>query len=317
MNIDLEMDYLNFVAERHAVWEHRQAGDPQPWADDPILRQRKFTNVFRVLDYGSQFVLTDLMEDGLSPRDLLMRMFLYRHTGRVETWEYLQVVGCGYPTMRTLDETLASWQEYRGATTTTQRGQEARNRPGEKRVFQRPVFTSAYLVFPQSATPGTDKLESIIALTKRLFTEGGRDDIVPDFLSAKTPAKRFEALRRNPGVADFMSMQILTDWGYTTQDQENEFVIAGPGAIKGAKLLYPTKPAGEVIRKMHKQIICSPDVPLLELPGGRVRVPSLMDIQNTLCEFSKYARYMDSPSKAEFQPAHPGIQPKPTLPPLW
>lgn len=317
-DLDMIIDYIDFVTERHQVWQLRQAGAPQPWTDNTILQERKFTNVFRVLDPGSQFVLTDLVDPDLPARDTLMRMFLYRHTGRIETWEYLQLVAGGYPTVDTLDETLEAWQEYRGDTKITQRGQEARNRPGEKRTFQRPVFTSAYLVFPQSDVKGTDKLESIVALTKRLFTPGSPDDVVPDFLAAKTQAKRFEILRRNKGVADFMSMQILTDWGYVGVDREDEFIVAGPGAIRGAKLLYPTKKAGPVMREMHEYISETPGMPVLEMPGGRVRVPSLMDVQNTLCEFSKYARYMKAESTGKpYKPAHPGPQPAPVLPPLW
>ena len=91
-------DFLRFVVERHRIWEQRQAGAPQPWTDDPVLATRKFTNVFRVLDPGTQFLLTDLFEPDIDPRDTLMRAFLYRHTGRVEIWELLGVMTGQYPT---------------------------------------------------------------------------------------------------------------------------------------------------------------------------------------------------------------------------
>src|SRR5690606_16881611 len=99
--------------------------------------------------------------------------------------------------------------------------------------FDRPMFTGAYLVFPQSSAPGTDKLESIIDLTRRLVDEG----VFEKFVAAETQAARFGLLRANKGVADFMSMQILTDYGYSTEFRENEFVVPGPGARKGAAVL--------------------------------------------------------------------------------
>lgn len=284
MSLDAQMDFLDFVAARHQAWAARQAGLPQPWTDDPIVSSRKFTNVFRVLDYGSQFVLTDLIEDGLEPEDQLMRLFLYRHTGRVEVWKYLQAQMGGYPTCEDLDDVLEVFKEYRG----------------EAKIRTRSVFTSAYLVFPQSQIPGTDKLDSIIDLTKRLFVTGTRTS--HDFFNARNQMERFESLRRNKGVADFMSMQILTDWGYGTEFREDDFVVAGPGARKGAAALG-LRPE-EAVRWAVTSIRSS-------LPEVRVagRVPSYMDAQNCLCEFSKYVRYQQKPNPSEmYRPAHPGPQ---------
>ena len=39
--------YWYFASERHRVFERRVAGEPDPWTDDPILREFKFCNVFR------------------------------------------------------------------------------------------------------------------------------------------------------------------------------------------------------------------------------------------------------------------------------
>ena len=37
INPDKALDYLDFVAERHGVWQKRQAGRPGPWTSDPIV----------------------------------------------------------------------------------------------------------------------------------------------------------------------------------------------------------------------------------------------------------------------------------------
>jgi hypothetical protein len=282
IDADAALTFLSFVEQRHRAWERRTAGLPQEtWTDDPIVATHKFTNVYRVLDYGSQFVLTDLIDPNLDERTQLRDLFLYRHTGRVEAWDYAAVVAEAYP--YDLDELYQIWSAYRNEG--------------------RPFFTNAYLVFPQSTVPGTDKLRSIIDLTERLFTEGSPDDVVPDFLAVKTQQERFRVLRRNKGVADFMSMQVLTDWGYTPhcgEDRENEMVVCGPGAVKGARALGldPDSAIQWAVTSLRN--------------SGTVRLgdrlPSYMDVQNCLCEFSKYVRFAAKPIPAKpYKPAHPGL----------
>lgn len=297
MNADNWFTFEEFVKERHRIWERRQTGEPGPWTEDPILRSHKFTNVFRILDPGSQFLLTDLFDDFPDERTTLMRCFLYRHTGRIEAWQYLYGQFGSYPEPRHLNDVLDAWKEFRDRS-------------------KAPFFTNAYLVFPQSQVPGTDKIESIVDLTKRLFTPGSDQDIVPDFLKAHTQRERFAVLRRNKGVGDFMSMQILTDWSYSPgqYDRENDFIVPGPGAIKGAKYLSTDK-APEVLRWAWNAFLDDPDCPTIEMPTGYLRKPSLMDVQNCLCEFSKYMR---KPAREQaYEASHSALQLRPEYPTHW
>jgi hypothetical protein len=259
---------------------------------------------------------------------MLLRLFLYRHTGRVEAWQYLPLVVGEYPTWENLDDTLEAWYEYRGKTTTKKKaprrpGQVGRGNGNQTSVSERPLFTGAYLVFPQSQVPGTDKIASIIDLTRRLFHPDSPTDCVPDFMAATTQADRFNALRRNKGVADFMSMQVLTDWGYTPNcgvDREDEFVVPGPGAVRGAQALSPGRPVMETLLWAVDALRSSEGCPALPLdhPGDPVRLPSWMDVQNTLCEFSKWVRFSEKPLPSKpYRPAHPGPQPAPLLPQHW
>ena len=49
---------------------------------------------------------------------------------------------------------------------------------------------------------------------------------------------------------------------------------------------------------------------------GRSLTP--MDVQNSLCEFGKYAREFVTPrKKTTYRPSHPGAQPSPIIPPWW
>lgn len=293
---DAALAYEDFVIARHRVWEARQLGLPAPWTDNPIVNERKFTNVFRILDPGTQFLMTDLYSDpDLEPVTAAYRAFLYRHTGRIETWQAAEEFLGHKPRPGDEDEILAIWDHWRN-------------------VMERPFFTNAYLVFPQSQVPGTDKVHSIVDLASSLAVSG----TFQSFVDARSPQERFAVLRGVKGVGDFMAMQVTTDYGYSpfeTHDQENTYVVAGPGAVKGARELEPGK-VPPVLEWAHERLhSLSLELPL---PGGRVRYPSLMDTQNTLCEFSKYARYMRKPLTGRaYTPAHPGHQPPPVLPTHW
>jgi hypothetical protein len=314
--------FLGFATERHRVWERRQMGQAPPWTDHPVLASKKFTNVYRVLDYGSQWLFrSGWISPEASPRNQLMRLFLYRHTGRWEAWDVVLEILDRPPLLEDLPLAREILHAYKGEANISYYGpNEKRNKEGGiHRTFQRPVFTSAYLVFPQSTVAGTDKLDSIFDLTLRLFTPGSPDDIVPDFLAANSQPARFRTLRRNKGVADFMSMQILTDWGYTPQcgeDREDEFVVPGPGARKGSEALAPRTRPEDVVRWVQGAVHADPGCPHLFVPASMsIRPPSLMDVQNLLCEFSKLVRY--TPNGVAYKPSHPGPQPAPALPVHW
>jgi hypothetical protein len=116
-----------------------------------------------------------------------------------------------------------------------------------------------------------------------------------------------------------MSMQILTDWGYLYPQDENEFIVPGPGARRGIQAITKTPDQVGFLRFAREELLAGDDCPTLNLDDkGSVRYPSIMDVQNTMCEFSKYVRYLDSGKVMNpYRPAHPGVQPDPILPQHW
>lgn len=297
MAIDVKTMYFNFVVNRHAIWEKRQAGHPGPWTANPYL-WRKYTNVFRVLDPGSQYVV-EMMKDAPTPADALARAFLYRYTNRPETWDYLKQELGHWPLAEDMNEDLIlHLVDYRIAG-----GQ---------------VFSGAYIIMPAPNTKG-DKAAHAVALTSRLMHPESPVRAVEAVVGASTQYAAFEALRSHHGVGDFMAMQVLTDWGYYWSGwDENTFVVAGPGSKKGIAHMSRDKPE-DFIREIRDEWYQRADCPLIPLPNGLHRPPSLMDIQNTFCEFSKYMRAIMDPKKPTrpYVPAHPGPQPEPILPAHW
>lgn len=296
--------YRSFVHYRHLIWEARQKGFEPPWSPpaNVVLNSKKFTNVFRVLDPGSQYVVQMLQEPGLLPRDALARAILYRFTNRPETWDHLEKVYGRWPLATDMNDELIH---------------HLHETPGGK------IFSGAYIIMP---TPGKvgDKVAGAVALARLLTHPESPENVVDRVVGAATPAAAYEALRSHYGMGDFMSMQILTDWGYySPTHDENAFVIAGPGSRRGVAHLFDTGAkvsTEDVIRWVRDRWWEDLACPTVPLPGSLVRAPSLMDIQNTFCEYSKYVRYLTkdytNPS-TPYRPAHPGRQPVPLLPHHW
>lgn len=284
MDPDAGIAFLDFVAERHKVWEARQRGDAQPWTEDPVLATRKFTNIFRLLDPGSQFVMTDLMCD--NEFEFLLRCLLYRITNRPE-----------------------AWRAFEGEVSLAHRPVEFRQHMHDYKASGGQVFSGAYMIWG-GTEKGVDKIDHVFGVLDGALSG------VADFLMADTQRERFEALEGCRGMGPFNAMQVLTDFGYGTEFRENEFVIPGPGARKGATALGLT--GEDAIEWGYEALQDLDPLPMVWGSGNRGHFLSKMDVQNCLCEFSKYVRYASKPSPQKlYSPAHPGPQPVPRLPRDW
>lgn len=284
--------YKGFILERHRIWERRIAGEPGPWSEDPILIGRKFCNAFRVLDHGSQYVLKHLL-DG-PPIDVLLRCFLYRFTNRSGPWEHFYSLYERVPTLEdlTTDLLLSTWDRY-----------------------ESPIFNNAYRINVDRTWDGK-KLDWLIFRAKEIFLEGKYFSV--DEYLVSDPPEQHELLTRVPRVGDFMAMQILTDWNYSRYgyDAENEFIVPGPGAVRGSEILDPDADPTEMIYRIAEVWEAEPDAPRIPLPGGGSRGLSLMDIQNTFCEFDKYIReQVRGKTFSPYTPTHKTTAP--ALPEHW
>ena len=105
-----------WMTERHAIHQRRLAGQPWPWTDDPIFRQHAFTNVFRVYDRVTQYIICNVI--GKGDQDLhetCFRVILFRCFNRISTWELL-LDHFGELTWRDFDLTAYEsilYEEYR------------------------------------------------------------------------------------------------------------------------------------------------------------------------------------------------------------
>jgi hypothetical protein len=78
---------IYFASEREAIRLQKEAGLPQPWTDDKILREGKFTNIKREYDRVSRFIFQWAEPVIPHAETLLFNLLFARHCNRVETLE--------------------------------------------------------------------------------------------------------------------------------------------------------------------------------------------------------------------------------------
>lgn len=283
--------FWQFIAERQKVWYRRVVeGRPAPWTDDDILQEYRFTNVYRELDPGTQYVIQNILEADASRRDKIFNVMLYRLIGRLETHEYL-----GFQSLDSFD--AAEFEEQL---------KHRRDDMGET------VFTGAYMVSGYNQMGSSDKVENVTALFKDLTDNPTFFD---DMLSVESLADAYDLIRSQPGFGNFLSYQVLVDLLYPVDYYDGDSVLPfspddwsspGPGAQKGLKQLvtefngFDRLDVMRWLRQNQQQEFDRLDLefPYLEtVDGGRLEL-SLANIQNCLCEFYKYHKILNSNGRA-------------------
>ena len=285
-------DYYRFVVNRHRAWERRADGEPRPWSEDPIIDRGKFTNVFRALDPGSQYAMELLMDCQDDDADLLTRAVLYRYTNRPEGWEHFREIIGRYPIADdAANGTLTRvWIDFRAN--------------GGK------LQSTAYRVFaPPNRPAGQTYIEWLSVLVQSMLG----DDLLGALRQREgAVAEQVKLFDKYPRCGPFMGQQILTDLGYVgaVNSGENVYAVPGIGAHTGARALGLDANAA-----IH-------DAWLTWAMDGKVQLhgetPSMMDVQNTFCEFGKYAR-MRTAGKLSmpFRPTTDQTEPRYVLPARW
>ena len=84
--------YFHFARARMDIFWRRMQ-DQTPLTTDPILSRYKFTNVYRVLDRVSQYLVRRVIYErpaDFSAEDTLFRILIFKIFNKIETWEFLE-----------------------------------------------------------------------------------------------------------------------------------------------------------------------------------------------------------------------------------
>lgn len=263
--------YWRLAAERQRVYHSRLAGVPAPWTHDVIVSQYRFTNAYRAADRVSQDLIQMVYTGSQDPDDVLLRILLYRFFNKPETWRAIEGAmgevravdfdpqACG----AFLDQALAQ---------------------GER------IYSAAYIV-PPPPFGHQRKHRNHLALIETMIA----GDLGQSLRQASGLQDVFHLLLDYPSLGPFLAFQLTIDLNYSTliDFDEDDFVVAGPGALSGLAKCFPDArdvPASELIRWMvdtQEQQLAYYEIDFQNLFGRRLK---LIDCQNLFCETDKYAR---------------------------
>lgn len=264
--------YWYLAAERQAMFFRRIEGKPSPWTDDDVLSRHRFTNAYRASDRVSQYLLQRVIYDtDRDALDTVLRILLFKVFNRIDTWEHL-VFRVGEPDVSSFDCELYS------------RILDERLSAGER------VYSAAY-VMPDPKLGHDRKHHNHLALLHELLNDGS----LTDLFKARTLEDLYGQLLSIASFGRFLAFQYAIDLNYSPHFnfREMDFVVAGPGAIRGiAKCFEDTGglTPEEIIACMAvstDEFMNSGRHAFQNLDGRSLQ---LVDCQNLFCEVDKYAR---------------------------
>ena len=298
-----------FAVERQRVYLRRLAGEPPPWTDDPVLSAYRFTNAFRAADRVSQYLIRMAHEDPFaSDETLFLRTLLFKIFNRIDTWEHI-VDRLGPP--------VAFRFDYDACADLL----SDRLRAGT------PVYSAAYIMPSGGKRTGRGgpKHRMHLHLVRDMVTYG-----LPQRLTqTKSLEDAYQMLIGWRTLGPFLAFQYAIDLNYTPlmSHSETDFVAAGPGARDGLWKCFDS--IGDYT--LAEAILWLTDRQEEEFKRYGLRFDGLwgrplqpIDVQNLLCEVSKYTR-VSHPEiegrsgrtriKQRFKPVGPLL--KPFFPPKW
>jgi hypothetical protein len=261
-----------FAAERQRILFARIDGRPAPWTSDPILQRYRFTNSYRIADRVSQFLLTHVIYDEPHEVDeIVFRVLLFKLFNKIETWKLLE------ENLGPLTPSRYSFAEYdRVLSDALESGQR--------------IYSSAYIV-PNPPFGEHRKHGNHLRLIEAMMNDG----IASKVCGADTLHDVFQALIAYPSLGPFLAFQLAVDLAYSEvlACSESEFVVPGPGALDGLSKCFADVgqfSGRDVIMWMTDTAREHFDALDIEFPTLYGRDLQPVDIQNLLCEISKYSR---------------------------
>ncbi|MBX7534121.1 hypothetical protein K3175_00455 [Qipengyuania sp. GH1] len=303
-------DYWKFAAKRHEAYLNRVHGLSAPWTNDPIIARYRFTNTFRAADRVSQFLIQRIQYDrsnDIGDEDLLFRTLLFKIFNNIDTWNSLE---------REFGE--IRWRNF-----------DFDRADGllEALISSGKTIYSAAYIMPSPAFGAKRKHTNHLRLLQSMMAGG----LARRVNATKSLQTLYNELLNFKGLGPFLAFQYAIDVNYSqlTEFEENEFVIAGPGAHDGIRKVFPQSSPDDAELIIYWMVENQErEFSRLGIDFGGLFGRSLraIDCQNIFCEISKYCRV-----------AHPNLEgttgrtrikqtfsshrriptPKPFFPPKW
>lgn len=233
-------EFFRTMFERQEVWNKRfLLNQSAPWTEDEILKDYKFTNVYRELDKHSQYLIKEVMiPENTNSLNLVWKMMLFRIFNQPATFNFIKQ---NYETPAWASG-FCNWNDYKP--------NELSGYIDEVRKCNQNPFTEAYLINSQ-ACPGCKRdfcyTQVILPAIHKSIPK-----IIKLMKTAKTGKEFVKFLETLPGVGSFIAHEFYQDFTYIDrycEDKFNglfpfnqdDFTNVGPGAEVGIRLILPSR----------------------------------------------------------------------------
>lgn len=296
--------YWKFAKKRQDIFMSRVNGNAPPWTTDTILSTYKFTNVYRASDRVSQYLIQNVIYKGdQNYEEVFFRILLFKLFNKIETWKYL---------LDNLDYT-PNWKTF-----TFNKYEKILNQLAKNGA----IYSQAYIM-PTPPFKKPKKLQNHLFLLKKMM----QDKLPSRVVKSKSLKEVYELMRAQQSFGSFLAFQYTIDINYSDiiNFDENDFVIAGGGAIRGIHKCFTNVDVNDYENIIYKMVeISDNEFKRLGLAFKNLfgRPLKLIDCQNLFCEVDKYSRVahpeISSSCKRIKQKFSPNLKlPPQKYPPKW
>lgn len=291
--------YFYFISERQNIfWNRLEKGLFQySYTKDPILHKYKFTNVYRLLDRTTQYMLSEVIMVGkkhkYSRRDMFWRIMIFKHFNKPATWQYL-IKKFGDITAETpLLDIISAIDEFSKI-----------NKPYSdvyiltSRIFVTNLELRKTLGFTKNDNP---HWWGYYLSSYEIFIKKQELDV--HILKSDTTESIFKSLKEITGIGDFLAYQYTQDLLYANlfkfdcAKAHNDFCITGLGTKRGIERCFHINT--KTINTEYIKILQYIQINFKELMGEYAQqfkplssnwYPKMPDLCNCFCEIDKYLR---------------------------
>src|SRR4051812_13259155 len=213
--------YWKFAYERQNIFYRRQTSTEEPFTDDSILKEYKFTNVYRVCDRVSQYLVSNVIynsENKYSPKDIFLRIMLFKLFNKIDTWILLE-------------------EKFGDISTTSFNVSKYRAFLDNEMNKGRTLYSNAYMMASGSKEfDVTRKHHAHLMLLEKML----KDKLMDKISSCTRMSDAYTLLLGYPLIGRFLAYQYITDLNYSelTNFSETEFTVPGPGARDGIRKCF-------------------------------------------------------------------------------
>ena len=273
--------YLFFMEERMNIfWARNEQNNNflSNLTNDSILSEYKFTNVYRVCDRVSQYLVKNVIykdENIFNQKDTIFRILLFKIFNRIDTWEYID--------------------KRMGTITFDNFNQNEISILLEERIKKQPIFNAAYLMTGTSIKYSSGYKFKHEKWLHMLINEIMNNKTIDKILNCNSLSEVFDTLINCSFIGPFLAYQYAIDLNYSEviDFSENSFVMAGIGAIRGIKKCFidiDKYSYEDVIKYTADNIEVYREKYGYNFKNLYGRNPTLIDFQNCFCETDKYLR---------------------------